>query len=294
MRDLLRRFRRRPAVRVVTDSTADLPPALAEELDIEVVPLLVIFGEEQFLDGVNLSSEEFFERLERSSTPPHTSQPPPAAFQEVYEQLARKTDRIVSIHLSGKLSGTLDSARTGAQGLGQSCRVELVDSRSVSMGLGMAVLAAARAAREGADLEEAAQAARSVSDRLRIAVVLDTLEYLRRGGRIGRAQSLLGSLLHIKPILTLQDGEAHPLARARTREKALERVYELAISERDIQEVAVMQATTPEDAERLAARVVAERPHIPVHVGRLGPVIAVHGGPGIVGMAAVEEEKDLE
>jgi DegV family protein with EDD domain len=294
MRDLLRRFRRRPAVRVVTDSTADLPPAIAKEMDIEVVPLLIIFGEEEFLDNVNLSSEEFFERLERSPTPPRTSQPAPAAFQEVYERLARETDRIVSIHLSGKLSGTLDSARAGAQALEQRCRVELVDSRSVSMGLGMAVLAAARAAREGADLEEAAQAARSVSDRVRIAVLLETLEYLRRGGRIGRAQSLLGSLLHIKPILTVRDGEAHPLARARTRERALERVYDLAMSQRDIQEVAVMHATTPEDAERLAARVVAERPHIPVHVGRLGPVIGVHGGPGIVGMAAVEEEKGPE
>lgn len=288
MRDLLRRLRRRPAVRVVTDSTADLPPALVGELDIEVVPLLVIFGEEEFLDGVNLDSEEFFERLERSPTPPKTSQPAPAAFQEVYERLSRQTDRIVSIHLSAKLSGTLDSARTAAQALGDRCRVELVDSRSVSMGLGMAVLAAARAAREGADLEEAAQAARSVSERLRIAVLLETLEYLRRGGRIGRAQSLLGSLLRIKPILTIQDGEAHPLARARTRERALERVYELTMSHPEIQEVAIMHATTAHDAERLAARVVAERPHIPVHVGRLGPVIAVHGGPGIVGMAAVE------
>lgn len=294
MRDLLGRFRRRPAVRVVTDSTADLPPALVEELAIEVVPLLVIFGEEQFLDGVNLNSEEFFERLERSPTPPRTSQPAPAAFQEIYERLGRETDRVVSIHLSARLSGTLDSARAAVQALGQRCRVELVDSRSVSMGLGMAVLAAARAAREGADLEEVAQVARSVSERLRIVVLLDTLEYLRRGGRIGRAQSLLGSLLHIKPILTIRDGEAHPLARARTREKALERVFELTMSHRNIQEVAIMHATTSQDAERLAARVVAERPHIPIHVGRLGPVIAVHGGPGIVGMAAVEGEQGQE
>lgn len=291
MRDLLGRFRRRPAVRVVTDSTADLPPALVEELDIEVVPLLIIFGEEEFIDGVNLSSEEFFERLERAPTPPRTSQPAPAAFQEVYERLAGETDRIVSIHLSAKLSGTLDSARTAAQNLKRRCRVELVDSRSVSMGLGMAVLAAARAAREGADVGEVVQAACSVSERLRIAVVLETLEYLRRGGRIGRARSLLGSLFRIKPILTIRDGEAHPLARARTWEKGLQRIYELTVSGRDIQEVAVMHATTPQDAERLAARVVAERPEIPVHVGRLGPVLAVHGGPGFVGMAAVEREK---
>lgn len=291
MIDLLRRFRRRPPVRVVTDSTADLPPALAQELGITVVPLLVLFGNQAFRDGVDLTTEEFFQRLATSEELPRTSQPPLGDFQEVYRRLARDADCLVSIHLSSRFSGTVETARLAAEALAGRCRVEVIDSGSVSMGMGMAVLAAARLAREGADLDVVAEAARSVTGRLRVAVLLEMLEYLRRGGRIGRAQAFLGGLLHIKPILTIRDGEAYPLARVRTRARGLEQVYHLTMSEPGIEEVAIMHATTPEDAEALAQRVRAEHPGLPVHVGSLGPVIGVHGGPGIIGMAALEAKK---
>ncbi|MGB6838002.1 MAG: DegV family protein [Dehalococcoidia bacterium] len=294
MRDLFGRFRRRPPVRVVTDSTADLSPSLAEELAITVVPLLVLFGHEALRDGIDLTTEEFFARLTASTELPRTSQPSIGDFQEVYQRLARDTDRIVSIHLSAKFSGTVETARLAAENLRDRCRIEVIDSRSVSMGLGMAVLAAARAAREAADLEEVAEAARSVSGRLGVVLTLETLDYLRRGGRIGRAEAFLGTLLHVRPILTIRDGEAYPLARARTRSRALTQVYELAMSHPDLEEVAVMHANSPQDAEALAARVRAEHPQVPVHVGRLGPVIGVHGGPGIVGMAVLRAEKGQE
>lgn len=294
MRDLFGRFRRRPPVRVVTDSTANLSPSLAEELAITVVPLLVLFGHEALRDGIDLTTEEFFARLTASTELPRTSQPSIGDFQEVYQRLARDTDRIVSIHLSAKFSGTVETARLAAENLRDRCRIEVIDSRSVSMGLGMAVLAAARAAREAANLEEVAEAARSVSGRLGVVLTLETLDYLRRGGRIGRAEAFLGTLLHVRPILTIRDGEAYPLARARTRSRALTQVYELAMSHPDLEEVAVMHANSPQDAEALAARVRAEHPQVPVHVGRLGPVIGVHGGPGIVGMAVLRAEKGQE
>ncbi|MDH5200415.1 MAG: DegV family protein [Candidatus Bathyarchaeota archaeon] len=279
---------------MVTDSTADLPPSLAEELGITVVPLLVLFGHEALRDGIDLTTEEFFERLTVSTQLPRTSQPSIGDFQEVYQRLARDTDRIVSIHLSAKFSGTVETARLAADNLRDRCRIEVIDSHSVSMGLGMAVLAAARAAREGADLEEVAAAARSASGRLGVAVTLETLEYLRRGGRIGRAAAFLGTLLHVRPILTIRDGEAYPLARARSRARALAQVYELAMSHPDIEEVAVMHANSPQDAEALAARVRAEHPQVPVHMGHLGPAIGVHGGPGIVGMAVLHAKKGQE
>jgi DegV family protein with EDD domain len=294
MKDLFGRLRRRPPVRVVTDSTADLLPSLAEELGITVVPLLVIFGHEALRDGVELTTEEFFERLTASAELPRTSQPSIGDFQDVYQGLARETDRIVSVHLSAKFSGTVETARLAADNLRDRCRIEVIDTRSVSMGLGMAVLAAARAAREGADLEEVAEAARSVSGRLQVAVTLETLEYLRRGGRIGRAEAFLGTLLHVRPIVTIRDGETYPLARARTRARALDRVYELATSHAEIEEVAVMHANSPQDAEALAARVSAEHPQVPVHVGRLGPIIGVHTGPGIIGMAVLCAKKGQE
>lgn len=283
----------RPArpVQVVTDSTAELPPDVVQELGITVVPLQVIFGEESFRDGVDLTSEEFFRRLADSSDLPTTSQPSVGEFREVYEDLAGKTDRILSVHLSSGFSGTVDAARQAAALLGDRCRIELIDSGVVSMAMGMAVIAAARTAREGADLEACAEAARSVLRRQRIAVVLDTLEYLRRGGRIGRAQAFLGGLLRLKPILTIRDGEAFPLTRVRTHRKALEALLRLSLEESgDIVEAAVMYATTPEDARSLTEEVERRYPGIPVHLGRFGPVLGVHGGPGMIGMVAVAAE----
>ena len=278
-------------VRILTDSTADLPPETAQELDITVVPLQVIFGEESFRDGVDLTSEEFFHRLEQASELPSTSQPSVGAFQQAYEELTEKTDRILSIHLSSRFSGTVATAHQAAHALAEGCQIEVIDSGSVSMALGFAAIEAAQAARDGADLDACAEAARSVLRRQRLAVALDTLEYLRRGGRIGRAQAFLGGLLRLKPILTIRDGEASPLTRVRTRRKALEEVLRICLDGGEVTEAAVMHATSPEDARYLADEVIRRHPGVTVHTGRFGPVLGVHGGPGIIGLVVVLAEE---
>jgi len=272
------------AVRIVTDSTADLPLTTARELRVTVVPMLVRFGDEVFRDGVDLSSEEFFERLTHSPELPKTSQPPVGAFQEVYERLAWEADGIVSVHVSGKLSGTVGAASMAAQLVRERCRVEVVYSLSVSMGLGLAVMAAARAAQEGSTVEAAAEAARAVARRHTFVAMLETVEYLRKGGRVGRAAAFLASVLHVRPLLTLVDGEVHPLARERTRAKALDRMFEHCLSRDGISEVAIMHTTTPEDALSLAERAHQRLPEARVHLTRVGPALGVYGGPGTMGM----------
>ena len=281
-------------VKVVTDSTADLPPEIVQELGITVVPLQVIFGEQAFRDGVDLTSEEFFRRLQQSPELPRTSQPSVGEFLLIYEQLAAQTDRILSIHLSSRFSGTVQTARRAAQELIGRCRIEVIDSGTVSMAMGFAVIAAARAAREGADLDACADAARSVLRRQRVAIALDTLEYLRRGGRIGRAQAFLGSLLHLKPILTIRNGEAHPLTRVRTHRKALQEILRVCLDHGAVSQAAVMHATSPDDARALAEEVARRYPGIPLYTREIGPVIGVHGGPGLIGIAVVLVEEPPE
>ena len=289
VRDILPK-RSRP-VRVVTDSTADLPPELAAELGITVVPLQVIFGEESFRDGVDLSSEEFFRRLDQSDALPSTSQPSTGDFQRAYEELAQSTDRILSIHLSSRFSGTVEAARQAAAGIDDRCRIEVIDSGSVSMPLGLAASAAARAARDGEDLDACAERARSVLRRERIAVALDTLEYLRRGGRIGRAASFLGSLLRLKPVLTIRDGEAFPVARVRSRKRALQALVDICLEDGVPEEAVVMHATTLDDAQSVADELQKRHPNVAVRTGRFGPVLGVHGGPGMVGLVVVLAEE---
>jgi fatty acid kinase fatty acid binding subunit len=274
-------------VHVVTDSTCDIPRALVEELRITVIPLTIQIGDESFRDGQDLTADEFYIRLaEMKHDLPTTSQPPPALFEHAYRHLSSFGD-VVSVHLSHKFSGTVDTARRAAEDVAAD-KISVVDSGSVSMGLGMCVLAAARAARDGASRHDCVAAAESVAARLRIAVAFETLEYLRRGGRIGRAQAFLGGLLRLKPILTVKDGEAFPVTRVRSHEKALDELASLSTKHQPISEVAILHTTTPDDADVLAERVREALPGVPIHLGRFGPVLGVHGGPGMLGIAVVE------
>ena len=277
-------------VRVVTDSGADLPSEVVEALSITVVPLVVLFGDEVLRDEIDLTTDQFFQRLVDSPVHPSTSQPSVGAFQEAYERVAGETDSIVSIHVGAKFSGTVAAAMLARDRLTAACRIEIIDSEGASLGLGFAVLAAARAAKEGASLEDVVAAAESVVRRQHTLAVLDTLEYARRGGRISRVEALLGNLLHVKPILSIKT-EVRPLSRARTRAAALKRMFELAMAYPHIVQVGVMHGTTPEDAEMLAQWTRERLPGVPVQIARLGPALGAHGGPGIMVMTVVEGEK---
>jgi DegV family protein with EDD domain len=277
------------AIRVVTDSTSDIPKQVADELGITVIPLTISFGTQAFRDGIDLSADDFYRRLTSEKQLPTTSQPPPALFEHAYEHLTTQGE-VVSVHLSHKFSGTIETARGAAAKVAPDM-ISVVDSGSASMGLGLCAIAAARAARDGGSREECVAAAESVSRRLRIAVAFETLEFLRRGGRIGRARAFLGGLLRLKPILTVKDGEAFPVTRARSRDKAIEELFSLVTKHGPVTDVAVLHTTTPAEAERLAARARDAAPEATHYLGRFGPVLGVHGGPGMLGIAVVTERE---
>ena len=279
-------------VRVVTDSASDLPPDLARELDIIVVPATVRFGTEVFKDGVELQTEEFFERLLTGPDYPTTSQPTVGDFMETYRSLAEGADGIVSVHVSGKLSGTLNSARQGAEQADLDCPVEALDSRQASMATGLVAVACARAAQSGASMSEITETANNAIERSNCIALLDTLEYLEKGGRIGKAQAILGSLLRIKPMITIQDGEVHPYAKERTRRKAVARLERATTDLAPIDALAVMYSTERAEAVLLAE---AARPLVAdggdVMVARFGPALGTYVGPNALGITALAAER---
>lgn len=275
-------------VHVVTDSTSDLPAGLAEENGIHVVPLLIYFGAEEFRDGVDLDTATFYSKLEGARELPRTSQPPVDAFQSLYrELLAGDDDYVLSIHVSGKLSGTLNSAHTARGLLGDlGSRVAIVDSRSVSAGVGAVALLAARAAARGASLAEVQHAAEEARERVRLFALVDRLDYLQKGGRIGKAASLVGSMLKINPLLAVSDGEVVPYARIRTHAKALERLQQLAL-EQDAEMFLVGYGTNAAEAEDFTANIRSSKHGVEVIMFRIGPTVGVYTGPGVIGFVPV-------
>ncbi|MBI2917927.1 MAG: DegV family protein [Chloroflexi bacterium] len=276
-------------VQVVTDSTSDLPPALARELGIQVVPLQVHFGGETYRDGVDIQPAEFFQKLRGSPVLPTTSQPSAGDFLETYRKITATGADILSIHISSKLSGTHNSAMLAKQELGG--RIEVLDSQQASFALGLIAVAAARAARAGASLEEATRVARQAMPRTYFFGLVDTLEYLQKGGRIGKAQALLGGLLKVKPILTIREGEAHDLARVRTRAKAIDRMVEIVASLRPVVELAVVHSSPEDEVAALTDRVKQFSPGKVVQRTMFGPVIGTYIGPGGLGVVLQVAEK---
>jgi DegV family protein with EDD domain len=277
-------------VKIVTDSTCDLPRELVEQLEITVVPLTVFFGDEALLDGVDIDSKAFYDRLATSSILPRTSQPSVDLFQVAYEELGRETNEVVSIHLSSKLSGTLNAASVAREVVANSVHVDLIDSYSVGLGLGLIVLEAATAAKAGASLAEVVAVARRAMDRVSVHVAVDTLEFLQRGGRIGRARSLLGSVLSIKPILKVEDGEVAPFERVRTRSKAVERIFQIASNMPRAKAMFIAASGDTTTAEELIERLRPLLPHTDIRLGQLGPAVGVYTGPNALGVAALERE----
>ena len=282
------------SVRVVTDSASDIDGELARELGIAVVPLNVHFGTRTFEDNVTITPDELYGMLSTTSEPPRTSQPSPGRFKEVYDELGRDATGIVSIHISSKISGTCNSARQGALAASAGCPVEVIDSGQASMGLGLVVLAAAEAATRGADQSEVIHTARSAAGRAQCLCLFETLEYLQKGGRIGRAQALLGSVLKIKPMIIVRDGEVHPLGRARTFPRALAKMKGTVRGFAPLQSLAVMHSTTPEVANEVAdaLRCLLPEGAEPL-IARFGPALGVYAGPGALGIALIQAEKKV-
>jgi DegV family protein with EDD domain len=288
---ILRRKEAALAIRVVTDSTSDLPPALAKELGVSVVPLSVIFGDEVLKEGVEISHDVFYDRLIHGKILPSTSAPSVGDFLEVYEPLLGKKDEIVSIHLSSKLSATYNNAcQAAAQLAEQGARVHVIDSQSLSFGLTFMAGAASRAASGGASAEDIRDIVERMIPRVRILILLDTLEYVRRGGRIGRARAMLGSVLRVKPILMIRDGEVYPGERVRTKKAALERTFQTVTSYR-AKEIGIGYSTNPQEAEEMKRMLKLALPGVAISIARLGPVLGVHGGPGVLGLGVLEEEE---
>jgi DegV family protein with EDD domain len=274
-------------IHIVTDSTADLSPAQAEALGVTVVPLTIRFGDEQFLDGVDLDSDAFYAKLASSAIHPTTSQPTPEQFTRAYTPLLQNPgDEIVSLHISGKLSGTLQSAHIARQEL-DAGRIHLVDTETVSAGLQFIVTAAAEDIAAGADAATVAQRAENRRSKVTIYVLLDTLTYLQRGGRIGRAQALIGSLLGVRPLLTVKEGEVSPQARVRSRRQGVEMIGELLQERLPLRRVAAFHCGAPELLPVLEKRLRAALPGIEIVTGQVGPVVGVYTGPGGLGIAAL-------
>jgi DegV family protein with EDD domain len=269
-----------PNVAIVTDSVADLPPQVAEEAGIIVVPLVVRFGTDLYRDGLDLSPDQFYEKLKTSKVLPATSVPPPAAFADAYDKLAEKANEIVVISLTSKLSATYQVALQAVGLMKKRCRVEVLDSQWAVMAQGFIAIAAARAAQSGASLDEVLDVARHTIYRVDMRAAFDTLEYLECGGRIGKAQAFLGSLLKVNPVIGIKDGEVYPCARERSRAKAVDHLYNFATSFGNVEGLAVEYATDLDEANRLVQRLHSKYPQAPIYLSRASPVIGTHTGPG--------------
>lgn len=276
-------------VRIVTDSTADLPAEVASELGVTVVPLTVFFGDEAYLDGVELDNASFYKKLAASKDLPSTSQPSPAAFQEAFERLINEgADAIISIHLSSKLSGTYQSACTARDSMSEEARkipIEIINSLSISVGMNYAIQQAARMSLDGKSLEEIKAYTEDTLARTRILAVLDTLEYVRRGGRIGGASAMLGNMLSFKPIISLKGGEVVPVERPRTRAKAYARVAQLLSELGDVEYVSIAESNDEVGQQLKDALKDVYRSELPIY--RLGATLGAHTGPGTAAIAIV-------
>jgi len=267
-------------VKIVTDSAADLPPTLAEELGITVVPVYLRFGDEVYRDRVDISEDEFYHRLLHDPIHPSTTQPTPQDFADAYQKLSQEADGIISIHLTSRLSGTYNSAIQGKKLVEGRCPIEVVDSQTVSMAMGIIVMAAAKIARSGKSLQQVLAEVRQIIPNIHLLILFDTLKYLAKGGRIGKAKALLGSVLSVKPLLIVKDGELWPAGQVRTRFQGTQRLFDFAKNAIDIQDLSIVYSTTPDEAQILAEHVGSIVPREQITLARVGPALGVHAGPG--------------
>lgn len=285
-------------VTIITDSTVDLPAHFQDELMIDIIPLHIIWGEERFLDNIDITPDQFYNRLPKTRETPTTSQPSAQEFVEKFNAYLSKGQDILGIFISAGLSGTVNSANQAKDIVGAQ-NIEIIDSKFTSLGTGFQVITAARAAMRGASLEECKLAAEKTRQSTKIYFVVSTLEFLRRGGRIGGASALLGSALDIKPILTIKDGKIEALAKVRTIKKALLHIVELFESDmrgKDKIYVGFSQATAPENALFLKEKVLerfSRDNFVEIIDAGLSPVIGVHAGPGALALSFAQHFENL-
>jgi DegV family protein with EDD domain len=273
------------AIKIVTDSTADLPAVLVKELGVTVVAEYLSFGDQVYRDQIDISEDEFYRKLVTGAIHPKTAQPTPQDFASVYERLSKTADGIISIHLSSKLSGTYNSAVQGKKMIGAAANIEVIDSQSVSIAMGLTVIQAAKMARSGMGLKQITGALGQIMQDVHFLILFDTLKYLAKGGRIGKAKAFLGSLLNVKPLLMIRGGELVPSNQVRTRSKGTDLLLDFVQNAGEIEDLAVLYSTTPADAQDLVERLSPLFPKESIIVSRLGSALGVHGGPGVLAVA---------
>ncbi|MBT97913.1 MAG: fatty acid-binding protein DegV [Dehalococcoidia bacterium] len=275
-------------VRIVTDSSADLPQHLIDQHQITVLPCYVVVDDQTFKDGIEIQPDAFYTRLQAEGRTPTTAQPTVADFQEIYRDLVGQGHQVISIHVSAKLSGTLNSAEQAKASLDDSSQVEIIDSKLASIPLGLAVLEAASIMANGTEFHEAANEIRQGLDRHHGLFSLDTLEYLQKGGRIGKARAFMGSILSVKPILRLQDGEAHPVERPRNLERAMRRLVELTHELAPVQRLAVIHSTDADRMATLKEQLTDLLPADQIIEARFGSTLGTYIGPDALGVAIIQ------
>jgi DegV family protein with EDD domain len=270
------------AVKVITDSTADLSPEIVQELDIGVVPIYVRFGNEVYRDGIDMDSDEFFRKLTTDTSHPATSQPTPADFSGIYSQYSGNSDGIISIHISSKISGTCNSALLAKAMFESSCPIEVVDSMFNSGGLALVVLAAARLARAGKSLPEVFEETHLAISQIEMLGMFDTMKYLARSGRVNRAIAATGNILNVKPLLTFQNGEIVRAGMVRAASRGMDQIYDFVHSRENIREMVIVHSAAPERADELKQRIGSFFPAEEIIVLKMGAALGANGGPGVI------------
>ncbi|MDD5312403.1 MAG: DegV family protein [Dehalococcoidia bacterium] len=269
-------------VKIVTDSTSDIPARIAGELDISVVPIYVRFGEATYRDGIEMSSDEFYARLDSSPVHPATSQPAPEDFLKTYRPMIENSDGIISIHISSKISGTYNSALLAKKMLESSRPIEVVDSRFNSAGLGLVAMAAAKVAKAGAGFTDVLAETRRAVSQVQMFGMFNTMKYLALSGRVSKTIASAAKVLDVKPLLTFKDGDIVRAGLVRTFSKGMERIYDFAARKNNIREMAIVHSSVPEWAGQLKKRLGAIFPEEKILVSQLGAALGVHGGKGVL------------
>jgi DegV family protein with EDD domain len=275
-------------IQIITDSTSDITPDIAEKLGIKVVPIYVRFGDKVYRDGVDMESDIFYKALETSPVHPATSQPTPEDFESVYKECCRKADGIISIHISSKISGTYNSATIAKKMLGSSCPIEVIDSRFNSGGLALLTMAAARLAGSGKSLGKIVEELGQSISHVHMFGFFDTMKYLARSGRVSKVIVAAANILAVKPLLTFHDGDIVRAGLVRSISRGMDRLYTFVEEKRNITEMVIVHSMIPEKAEKLKKRLGELFPEDKIGIMKMGAGLGVHGGPGVLLVAVLE------